>query len=60
MDNNVMIFYLFAQPVKNDIRTYENNQKIAIGQGDDYTTGLLLDYPYFEENNKLTGIDLST
>ena len=36
MDNNVMIFYLFAQPVKNDIRTYENNQKIAIDQGDDY------------------------
>ena len=26
---------------------YENIRKIAIGQGDDYTTGRLLDYPYF-------------
>ena len=24
--------------------------KIATGQGDDYTTGCLLDYPYFKEN----------
>ena len=30
------------QPFKNDIRTYEN-RKIATGQGDDYTTGFLLD-----------------
>ena len=35
------------QPVKNDFRTYDNIQKIAIGQGDDYTTGCLLEYPYF-------------
>ena len=30
------------QPVKNDIRPYDNIRKIAIGQGDDYTTGLFL------------------
>ena len=35
------------QPVKNDFRTYDNIQEIAIGQGDDYTTGCLLEYPYF-------------
>ena len=35
----------FDQPVNNDIKTYENIRKIATGQGDDYTTGCLLDYP---------------
>ena len=33
----------FYQPVKNDLITYENIQKIATGQEDDYTTGCLLD-----------------
>ena len=33
----------FYQPVKNDLITYENIQKIATGQEDDYTTGYLLD-----------------
>ena len=41
------------------MRTYDNNQKIATGQGDGYTTGCLLDYPYFKEQYKLTAIDLS-
>ena len=49
----------FEQPVKNDLRTHDNNQKIAIGQGDDYTTGCLLDYPYLKRNYKLIAIDLS-
>ena len=34
---------VFDQPIKNDIRTYENIRKIATGQGDDYTTASLLD-----------------
>ena len=49
----------FEQPVKNDLRTHDNNQKIAIGQGDDYTTGCLLNYPYLKRNYKLIAIDLS-
>ena len=49
----------FDQSVKNDIRTYDNIRKIAIGQGDDYTTGCLLDYSYFKEYYKLIAIDLS-
>ena len=32
------------QPIKNNKVTYENIRKIAAGQGDDYTTGCLLDY----------------
>ena len=35
---------IFDQPVKNNKVTYENIRKIAIGQGDDYITGCLLDY----------------
>ena len=33
----------FDQPIKNDKITYQNIRKNAIGQGDDYTTGCLLD-----------------
>ena len=39
----------FDQPVKNNKVTYENIRKIATGQGDDYTTGCLLDYQYFTD-----------
>ena len=49
----------FDQTVKNDLRTYDNIRKISSGQGDDYTTTCLLDYPYFEEYYKLIAIDLS-
>ena len=60
-DYNVMIKgqNFFDQPVKNDMRTYDNIQTIATVQGDDYTTGCLLDYPYFNEYCKLIAIDLS-
>ena len=34
-------------------------KKIAIGQGDDYTTGCLLDYNYFKNYYKMIAIDLS-
>ena len=46
----------FDQPVKNDKITYENIRKIATGQGDDYTTDCLLDYPYFKDNYKMIAI----
>ena len=50
---------VFDQPVKNDKVTYENIRKIATGQGDDYTTGCLLDYIYFKNYYKMIAIDLS-
>ena len=34
-------------------------KKIATGPRDDYTTGCLLDYPYFKDNYKIIAIDLS-
>ena len=33
--------------------------KITIGQGDDYTTGRLLDYAYFKKYYKMIATDLS-
>ena len=50
---------VFDQPVKNDSRTYDNILKITTAQGDGYTTGCLLDYPYFKEYYKMIAIDFS-
>ena len=49
---------VFDLPIISDIKRYENIRKIATGQGDDYTTGCLLDYSYFKENYKMIAIDL--
>ena len=49
----------FDQPIKNNKVTYDNIRKIATGQGDDYTTGCLLDYPYFIDTYKIIAVDLS-
>ena len=51
--------YFFDQPVKNNLITYDNIQKIAIDQGDDYTTGCLLDYNYSNNYYKMIATDLS-
>ena len=40
-------------------KTYKNIRKIATGQGDDYRTGCLLDYPYFKDHCKMIAIHLS-
>ena len=50
---------VFDQPIKNNKITYENIRKIATGQGDDYTTGCLLDYSYFADTYKMIAVDLS-
>ena len=49
----------FDQPIKNNKITFDNIRKIATGQGDDYTTGCLLDYPYFANTYKMIAVDLS-
>ena len=49
----------FHQPIKDDKITYDNIRKIATGQGDDYTTGCLLDYAYFKKYYKMIATDLS-
>ena len=59
-DYNVMIDVRnFNQPINNMNKTYENIRKIPTGKGDDYTTGCLLDYPYFKESYKIITTDVS-
>ena len=50
---------LFDQPINSMAKTCKNIRKITIGQGDDYTTGCLLDYSYFKDHYKMIAIDLS-
>ena len=39
----------YDQPINDDAKTYENICKISTDQGDDYTVGFLLDYPYLKK-----------
>ena len=48
----------FDQPTKDNKATYENIRKIAAGKIDDYTTGFLLNYPYFKDSYKMIAVDL--
>ena len=40
--------FFFDRLVNNSLKIYDDIRKIAIGQGDDHTTGCLLDYNYFK------------
>ena len=44
----MIVMIIFDKPVKSNLSMYEN-RKIAIGQGEYYTVGCLLDYPYFKK-----------
>ena len=50
---------IYDQPINDSIKQYDEIRKISTGQGDDYTTGCLLDFTYFEKNYRLIAIDLS-
>ena len=49
----------YDQPINDLIKQYDEVRKVSTGQGDDYTTGCLLDFAYFEKNYKLIAADLS-
>ena len=49
----------YDQPINDSIKQYDEVRKILTGQGDDYTTGCLLDYSYFEKKYRLLAADLS-
>ena len=49
----------YDQPINDSIKQYDEVRKISTGQGDDYTTGCLLDFAYFENNYRLIAADLS-
>ena len=46
-------------PINDLIKQYNEIRKIPTGQGDDYTTGCLLDFAYFEKSYRLIAVDLS-
>ena len=49
----------YDQPINDSIKQYDEIRKISTGQGDDYTTGCLLDFVHFEKNYRLTPVYLS-
>ena len=49
----------YKQPINDSVKQYDEVRKISTGQGDDYRTGCLLDFAYFEKNYRLIADDLS-
>ena len=49
----------YDQPINDSIKQCDEIRKISTGQHDDYTTGCLLDFAYFEKNYGLIAADLS-
>ena len=49
----------YDQLINDLIKQYDEVRKVSTGQGDDYTTGCLLDYAYFKDNYRLIAVDLS-
>ena len=49
----------YDQSINDLIKQYDEVRKISTGQGDDYTTGCLLDFAYFEKIYRLIAADLS-
>ena len=49
----------YDQPVNDSIKQYGEIRKISAGQADDYTTGCILGFAYFEKNYRLIAADSS-
>ena len=49
----------YDQTINDSVKQYDEVRKVSKGQGDDYTTGCLLDFAYLEKNYRLTAADLS-
>ena len=58
---NVIIYgrNFYDNPIESDIEKYRELKKVMIGKGEDYTTGSLLDFNYFDKHYKLEAVDLS-
>ena len=50
----------YDNPIESDIEKYRELKKVMIGKGEDYTTGSLLDFNYFDKHYQLVAVDLST
>ena len=49
----------YDNPIDSDIEKYRELKKVMIGKGEDYATGSLLDFNYFDKHYKLAAVDLS-
>ena len=49
----------YDQATDSDIKRCEEIKKLTTGQGEDYTTGCLLDYDYFKSHYRLITVALS-
>ena len=49
----------YDQPINDQIKQYDEIRETATGQGEDYTTGCLLEYQYFKDHYNLIAVDLS-
>ena len=49
----------YDNPIESDIEKYRELKKVMIGKREDYTTGSLLDFNYFNKHYKLVTVDLS-
>ena len=49
----------YDQSINDSIKQYDEVRKISTGKGDDYITGCLLDFSYFEKNYRIIAVDLS-
>ena len=50
---------VYGQPIDSNIKQYDEIRKLTTGQGEDYTTGCLLDYEYIKNHYRLIAVDLS-
>ena len=42
----------YDQPINDSIKQYDEVRKISTGKSDNYTTGCLLDFSYFEKTTE--------
>ena len=49
----------YNQPINSAIEQYKEIRTLITGQGEDYTTGFLLDYGYIKHHYRLIAVDLS-
>ena len=49
----------YDQSINDSIKQYDEGGKVSIRQGDDYTTGCLLEFAYFKNNYGLNAADLN-
>ena len=47
------------QPINDSIKQNDKFRKVSTGQVDDYTIGCLLDFAYFNKNDRLIAADIS-